>query len=363
MQRATADGWANPSSVHQLGQRARAYLDDAREAVAELVGFEARDVVLTSGGSEANNLAVAQAAPGACRLRGSPVGALVTSRLEHPSVLRMVEQLELDGATVRWAAVSEDGTIDVASLRSAVAAGPTALVSVQAVNHETGVVQPLEAVARVTHEHHALLHVDAVQAVGKLVQPLREHADIVTIAAHKIRGPKGIGALLTRPELKLQPLLIGGEQERGLRPGTQSPALAAGLAAAARLALTGPARYAPLGALRDETEAALRALGACGREEVLVNGTAARVPHVSNLSWPSWRAAELCAALDLLGVAIASGSACSAGTAAPSPVVTAMHGPERARGAVRISMGASTTRADMEQLVAALERVLGRNAR
>ncbi|MEQ9318193.1 MAG: aminotransferase class V-fold PLP-dependent enzyme, partial [Polyangiaceae bacterium] len=233
------------------------------------------------------------------------------------------------------------------------------LIALMAVNHETGVIQPVAEVAELAKAHGAALLVDAIQAVGKLPPDTWSGADLVTVAAHKIRGPKGIGALLTRPGIKLRPLLRGGEQERGLRPGTQDAALAAGFRVAADRARSGPARYAAIGPRRDLLEQELCALADRLGVATERNGTAIRAPHVINRSWSGWQSAELCAALDLAGLAVSSGSACSAGTSSPSPVITAMVGPERAASAVRISLGEDTTDADVEGAVQAFERVLG----
>jgi cysteine desulfurase len=237
---------------------------------------------------------------------------------------------------------------------------PVRLVALQAVNHETGVIQPVAEVAVIAHARGARLHVDAVQAAGRLDPAAWEGADLVAVAAHKIRGPKGVGAIATRPGVRLLPVLVGGAQERGLRPGTQDPAACAGFAAAAERARETPARYAAVAALRDRLEAGLSALGARFGQAPQRNGEAPRVPHVINLSWPGWRGDELCAALDLEGVAVSSGSACSAGTAEPSPVLAAMLGEARARGAVRVSLGEETTGADVDEALARWERVLAR---
>ncbi len=358
MRAAWEDAWANPASVHGPGRRARAAIDHAREAVAALAGFDARDVVLTSGGTEANNLALH------FPFGGAP-GALVLSRLEHPSVIRVAEQLEARGVQLAWIAVDGSGRISPeaveAALDRAAEQAPVRLVTVQAVNHETGVIQPIPEVAAVVHARTLLLHVDAVQAVGKVEPSAWAGADLLSIAAHKIRGPKGIGALCTRPGIKLRPVLAGGAQERGLRPGTQDPAAAAGFAVAAERAREGgPQRQARLGALRDRLESALIQLGAEGGPAPLRNGTGPRVPHVSNLSWLGWRGDELCAALDLEGVAVSSGSACSAGTAEPSPVLRAMLSEARASAAVRVSLGEETHAADVEAVLQRWARVIGR---
>ena len=356
MRAAERDCWANPSSVHRPGQAARAQLDAAREAIAVLVARHQRDVVLTSGGTEANNLALWQPfLDGPTSEDGA--GALVLSRLEHPSILSTAEGLARRGVELRWIDVCPDGTADLASLERALSS-PARLVTLQAVNHETGVIQPIDEATALAHAAGALMHVDAVQAVGKI--PLALSANMVTVAAHKIRGPKGIGALIGREGLKLRPLLRGGEQERGLRPGTQSAALAAGFAVAARHAVDSPAHHGRVLELRDELEARLIAMAARHQVRVERNGYAARVPHVTNLSWQGWRAPELCAALDLEGLAVSSGSACAAGTAAPSPVVTAMLGATRARSAVRFSLGETTKPDDVHRACVIVERVLER---
>lgn len=344
--RAVAErAWANPSSVHRAGQRARSELDRARAAIAERTGFDARDVLLTSGGTEANNIALAS-------LGGE---GMVTSAVEHPSVLRSASRL---GAAI--AEVDETGAVTVEAVEAAAAELDTVrLLSIQVVNHETGVLQPVAALAEWAHARGALLHVDAVQAIGK-IEPSWEGADLITVAAHKIRGPKGIGALVHRPRIKLDPQMAGGEQEKGLRPGTQSPALAAGFRAAIERA--DPSRYLALAGLRDQLESGLMKLAAKLHIEAHVNGTGPRVPHVSNQSWLGWRGAELCAALDLEGIAISSGAACSAGTAEPSAVIRAMLGEARAASAIRISLGEPTTADEIAATHAAFERVLARTA-
>ncbi|MFT3764479.1 MAG: cysteine desulfurase family protein [Minicystis sp.] len=363
MRRALESAWANPASVHGAGRQARACVERAREAVAALVGLDARDVVITSGGTEANNLALAHAfAPAGPA--GEAVGSLVLSRLEHPSVVRAAERLADQGVAVEWAAPDPSGRLDPAAVAEAcdraAQRAPLRLVVLQAVNHETGVIQPVAEVAEIAHARGAKLHVDAVQAVGRLDPAAWAGADLVAVAAHKIRGPKGVGALATRPGIRLRPVLVGGAQERGLRPGTQDPAACAGFAAAAERARETPARYAALAALRDGFEADLGAMGARFGSAPIRNGEAARAPHVINLSWPGWRGDELCAALDLEGVAVSSGSACSAGTADPSPVLAAMLGEARARGAVRVSLGEDTAAEELAEARRAWERVLGR---
>jgi cysteine desulfurase len=357
VQSAAVWAWANPSSVHGPGRRARAALD--REAVARLCGLSARDVVLTSGGTEANNLAL-------WGLLGQGGGALVVGGIEHPSVLRAAEALATRGILVRVARPLASGVVPLDALGEALeqlsgAAAPL-VASLQAVNHETGVIQPVAGLVELGHRLGAVVHVDVVQAVGKLDPCHWEGADLLSIAAHKIRGPKGIGALVTRPALRLRPLLHGGAQEQGLRPGTQDAAAAAGFAVAAERAVHGATEeaQAAIASLRDELEQRLFDLGAALGCQPLRNGASPRTAQVSNLSWPGWTGPELCAALDLEGVAVSSGAACSAGTPEPSRVVAAMLGAERAASAVRISLGEETTRAEVDRALAAFGRVLSR---
>ena len=351
MVEAARDAWANPASIHGHGRTARAQVERGRAAVAALAGCDPRDVVLTSGGTEANNLAL--------RSLATPDATLLVSRLEHPSITRVAEALEREGGRVVWLEVRSDGVLDLEGFDRALAeAQGKVVVALQAVNHETGVVQPVaEVIARAHARSETRVHVDAVQAFGRLPGIIAEGADTRSLAGHKIRGPKGIGALILKPGVRVTPVLLGGAQERGLRPGTVDPVAAAGLAVAADHARSAPEGYARIAPLRDRLEAALLAL-ALGAE---ANGAAAsRAPHVTNVSFPGWNGAELVAALDLEGVSVSSGSACSAGTIEPSPVLTAMLGPARARSAVRLSLGEETTAADVDLALAGFHRVLHR---
>ncbi len=349
---AMQDGWANPASVHGAGRAARAHVEDARRAVGELLGFDPRDVIFTSGGTEANNLVLQS-------LFRDGAGGLVTSRLEHPSIVRTAEALAATGVRVAWVTPTEAGRIEPGAVELALRdLGDTArLVALQAVNHETGVIQPVPEVADLLKRRsgsRVLLHCDAVQAAGRLPASTWAGADTVSVASHKLRGPKGVGALATRLGVRVHPVLRGGEQEKGVRPGTQDPVGLAGFGAAATRARSGPERYAALRSLRDELEASLVAAGA------LRNGGEPRAPHVTNLSFSGWRGPELCAALDLDGVHVSSGSACSAGTAEPSPVITAMLGKARAASAVRVSLGETSNAADMSAARQTFLRILDR---
>jgi cysteine desulfurase len=351
MREAAHAAWGNPSSVHADGRRARAFVEDARAAVADLVGLDPRDVVFTSGGTEANNLALRSAFPGAS------AGVLVTSRIEHPSITRVAEALEREGrARVHWLAIDREGRVDLDDATRVLDAGEVKLVAVSAANHETGVVQPVTELARLARAKGSLVHIDAVQAFGKLrFDATTTDLTSVSLAAHKIRGPKGLGALVTRPGARIDPVLLGGAQERGIRPGTVDPVAARGLVVAARHAASTPDTYAALSFLRDRLEGALLRLAPGS----LVNGDG-RMPHVSNVSVAGWQGAELVAALDLEGVSVSSGSACSAGTTEPSPVIRAIAGEARSRSAVRFSMGEATTSEEIDFAVRILTRVLAR---
>jgi cysteine desulfurase len=352
MARASTEAWGNPSSVHADGRAARRPVEHAREAIAALAGCDARDVVLTSGGTEANNLAIVSAFDE----RSSEAPWLLTNRLEHPSVTRVAEALEREGhARVRWIAVTPEGMVDLDDLRRGLDHEPAGLVTLQVVNHETGVVQPVDDVVRLTRERGVRLHLDAVQAWGK-VRFDSSAGDTRSLAGHKLRGPKGVGALVARLGVGLAPILRGGAQERGLRPGTVDGVACAGLAVAAEYAVSGAARYTQVAGLRDRLERELLALWPSAR----VNGVGLRAPHVTNIAFEGAAGPELVAALDLEGVSVSSGSACSAGTTDPSPVITVMRGAARAASSVRLSLGDTTTDEDVELAVTAFARVLAR---
>lgn len=337
MRQAAGEGWGNPSSVHAAGRRARALIEAAREELAELLTVHPRDVLFTSGGTEANNLALRHAA------------ALITSRLEHPSVIRVAEALTDEGRCVCWLEVGSSGELDVEALEAYLDAGSreAVVVAVALANHETGVLQDIEALGQLTTRFGAWLHSDIVQAFGKLDATAWRGADSVAVAAHKLRGPKGVGALAWRSGAGPRPVLLGGAQQRGLRPGTEDVVGIAGFRAAWRQRRSWQqTEMERVGALRDHLEAALMSLGA-----QVNGGEARRLPHVSNVSVPGWRGDELVAALDLRGICVSSGSACSAGTIERSPVIEAMLGTGRAESALRISLGLTTTRGEVETLL------------
>ncbi|HEU4407549.1 MAG TPA: aminotransferase class V-fold PLP-dependent enzyme [Polyangiaceae bacterium] len=360
MREAARLGWANPSSVHAAGRAARRFVDEAREAVARLAGESPRDVVFTSGGTEANNLGLA-------RPFGGAPGLLVTSRLEHPSVVAFAEELARRGAVeLAWLEPAPGGAITPDALALALSRRPPgrpALVALHAVHHETGAVQDVAALVARAEALGAEVHVDAVQAAGRVPHALWRGGHTTALAAHKLRGPKGVGALVTRPGVNARPILRGGSQERGLRPGTLDAVAVAGFGAAARRALEGgPERYAALAPLRDALEA--RTLEAGRRLGVAIEPTPVgrRAPHVSHLLVGGWAGDELAAALDLEGVCVSSGSACAAGTAEPSPAIVALVGEARARSSLRVSLGETSQPADVDAFVDALALIIGRRA-
>ena len=344
MREAALSTWGNPASIHAVGRAARGVVEDARAAVAELTGTDPRDVTFTASGTEANNLALRSIAPGA---------TIVTSRIEHPSIARVAEALAREGkARVHWVRVLPSGVLDLEDLDAALE--KDALVTVQAVTHETGIVQPVAEIVRRAKAKGARVHVDAVQGWGKVTVPAGW--DTASVGPHKMRGPKGIGALVTRAGIKIRPVVLGGTQEKGIRPGTVDPVLAAGFAVAARKAQASVSRWGAIAPLRDELERGLLALG----KARVAGDPAHRAPHVSNLMWTGWIGAELVAALDLEGVCVSSGAACSAGTVEPSPVLHAMFGDDGSTSGVRASLGDTTTIEDVRFAIEAFRKVVAR---
>jgi cysteine desulfurase len=331
----------NPSSVHAEGRRARRSMEDAREAVARAVGATARNVVFTSGGTEANALALA---PG-LRAPAGPVERLLVSAIEHPSVL---SGGQFAPGTVSTVPVSRSGVIDLQRLRESLAEGPPALVSVMAANNETGALQPICEVAEIVHAAGCLLHVDAIQAFGKIPFDIKQvGADVATVSAHKIGGPKGIGALILRANMEgLAPLLRGGGQERGRRAGTENVPGIIGFGAAVMAATAAlEADRLRLEGLRDRLEAGLRATG---RAQVFAANTA-RLPNTTLFTAPGLKAETAVIGFDLEGIAVSSGSACSSGKVQASHVLEAMGvGSAAAGGAVRLSLGWSTRDEDID---------------
>jgi len=342
---AMAAAWevaGNPSSVHAEGRQARRLVEDARTAIAAAVGARPQDVVFTSGGTEANALALT---PGLRRGAGEPVRRLLVSAIEHTSVL---SGGRFSPETIAAIAITGSGLVDLDHLRGLLADGPPALVSVMLANNETGALQPVGEVADIVHEAGGLLHVDAIQALGKIPFDIKSmKADLVTLSAHKVGGPKGVGALVLADEAQgLEPLLRGGGQELGRRAGTENVAgiSAFGVAVrAAMMALEGDA--ARLRGLQSRLENGLRQTPGT----IVFSEDVPRLPNTTLFTVPGLRAETAVIGFDLGGIAVSSGSACSSGKVQPSHVLAAMGvGKELAQGAVRLSLGWSTSEADID---------------
>jgi cysteine desulfurase len=365
----------NPASQHGVGRRARRRLEEAREAIGELLGakvgaMDADRVVFTSGGTEANCLAIlGEMLDALCRLvtAESRGRCLAVSAVEHPSVFRAAEVMTSRDADVDVWPVGHDGILDFEwSLDPGTPSGrgsPTAthshpdpaIVSVILASNETGVIQPVQEIAKRCREFRALMHTDAVQAVGKIPVHFRElGVDAMTVAPHKFHGPIGIGALVLRQGIELQPGLFGGFQQGGLRPGTEGVALAVGFEEALRIAVSDlEARAARMRLLRDDLERRLKTEIA---GMVVIGESVPRLPNTSCVSFPGMDRQALVMALDLAGVACSTGSACASGSSEPSPTLIAM-GLEKAvvEGAIRLSLSAFTT---AEEVVEAARRII-----
>ena len=331
--------FGNPSSTHRWGREARAALDEARERVARCLGANPDEICFTSGGTEGDNLAVL----GTWRaLRPRGRNAVVTTPIEHKAVLAVAHQAGREGAEERILAVDANGVVERASF-DALVRDDVAVCSVMWVNNEIGVVQPVPELAEAAKARGACFHTDAVQAFGKIaIDAATQPFDLLTLSGHKIGAPKGIGAMYIRRGTPLEPLMHGGAQDRGRRPGTENVASAVGLARAAELAVAErEEEWARLERLRDELEAALVAR----IPDAVVHARGARrAPHILNLSVPGTDSESLLMALDLAGVAASSGSACQSGSVTPSQVLTALGvRPDLASAAVRMSLGALTT--------------------
>ena len=349
-----ASTWGNASSVHHFGQQAKAVLDDARAAVAGLIGAEPSEVIFTAGGTESDNAAIRGAAEG---LEASGRRHLVASSIEHEAVLQTVKALAKRGWDVTLLPVGQRGVVDPDALAAALT-DRTAVVSVMHANNEIGTVQPIAALAALARSRGALFHTDAVQTAGKLpvdVQALG--VDLLSLSAHKFGGPKGTGALWVRRGVRLAAFVTGGRQERNRRAGTENVPAIGGMGAAAEYARAAAADAAPrVAALRDRLEHGVLA----SVPGTAVNGDpAARVPNTSNLSFDRVESESLLIALDLEGIAVSSGSACSSGTLEPSHVLKAMGYPHpRTLNSIRFSLGSSTTEAEIDHVLEVLPRLV-----
>jgi cysteine desulfurase len=350
-----AEVWGNPSSIHRIGQQARARVEAARASVARLLGCAAKEIVFTSGGTESDNLALL----GAMRAVGVAGRHVITSAIEHPAVLNACSQLEREGALVTYIAPGKDGAIAPDDVRRALRP-ETALVSVMHANNETGVVQPIAEIARIAHAAGALFHSDGVQAAARMRVDVRAlGVDLYAVTGHKFYAPKGAGALYVREGVKLQPLQFGGRHERERRPGTENvPAIAALGAAAEWLLANVDEEAARLSALRDRLEQLI--LDRVPR--AAVNGAGSpRTANTTNIRFDGVEGDALVIALDLAGFAVSTGAACSSGAVQASHVLTAMGlGGEQAKSSLRFSLGRGNDEAQVDALAAAVEAAVAR---
>lgn len=347
---AALDHVGNPSSAHREGRQARAIVEKAREQVARLVGAKPSEVVFTSGATEANAWAFAQ-----------PWETIFVSGVEHDSVLAPARSSSAESVTL---GAGRDGVVLIDEIAARVLRQPAvgrALVSLQAANNETGVMQPLAAAADLAREHGLSLHCDAVQAAGRM--PLDFGAlglDLMSLSSHKLGGPKGVGALVIRDRLDIAPLIRGGGQERRRRAGTENLAAIAGFGAAAEAALADVADAARIAAMRDEIEGAALALAPSA---LIVGRESPRLPNTSQIALPGLHAETLVIKFDLAGVAVSAGSACSSGKVGASHVLEAMgYGPEIAKSSIRVSIGPETTERDASAFIEALKTIVSQPA-
>ena len=343
----------NASSLHMFGQRAKRALEEARASVAAALGASPLEVYFTSGGTESDNQAIFGVAQ-ALKDKGRH---LITTRIEHHAVLHACQWLESQGYEVTYLPVDRQGVVDLTALREAIRPD-TVLVSLMLANNEVGTVQPVQEAAAIAHERGTLLHTDAVQAVGKMPVDVNQlGVDLLSLTAHKFGGPKGVGALYVRRGTPITPLLRGGQQEGGLRPGTQNVAGVVALATALKLAVEElPSESRRLADLRDRLQAGIvERIG-----QVAINGhPERRLPNILNASFTGVEGESLLLALDVKGIAVSTGSACAAGSTEPSHVLRAMGlDPVLAQGSLRFSLGHATSREDVDYTLEALAEVV-----
>ncbi|MFM8574249.1 MAG: cysteine desulfurase family protein [Pirellula sp.] len=345
----------NPASQHALGRSARGVVEDARESLLTLLnartrGMQSDQAIFTSGGTESNNLAI-------CGMLAQRTGALVVSSIEHPSVLALAEKLQKQGTLVRYLVCKPSGQIDLEPLAQWIERGDSiAAVSLMLANNETGVLQPVEELVRLCKPHGIPVHTDGVQAVGKIPVDFQNlDVDAMTLTAHKIHGPVGIGALILKHSLKIEPMLFGGFQQQSLRPGTESPALSAAMAMTVKFATEElDVRHLRMLKSRELLESLLTS-GIPGAK--VLGADSPRLPHTTSISFPGLDRQLVQLALDREGVACGTGSACASGSSQPSHVLQAMGLPKNVvQGAIRFSLCWETTQ---EQIRDAVERIIG----
>jgi cysteine desulfurase len=355
MTRVFTEDFGNPSSIHWYGQQAKTIMDDARREVAKLVNADTSEVVFVSGGTEADNLAVR----GIVESQKNRGAHIITSKIEHSAVLHTCKDLERQGYQVTWLPVSEQGVVDPDDVRRAIRPD-TILISIMHANNEIGTIQPIEEIGRIAEEADIYFHADGVQSTGKIPVDIKAlKVDLYAISAHKIHGPKGAGALIVKRGTVLKPVMTGGGHERNRRPGTENVAGIAGFGVAARLAREGLTTEMPrVDALRNRLETGMRS----SIELIHINGeNVRRLPTTSNIMVDYAEGEGLVISLDLKGVAVSTGSACSSGSLEPSHVLTAIgKTPDEAHGSLRISLSSMTTAEDIDYMLEILPGIVSR---
>lgn len=354
-----AGNFGNASSIHSSGQRARAAVDRARDSVAKLLGAKPSEIVFTSGGTEADNLAIFGVTAATAAKTAGARKHIITTAIEHHAVLNSYEALEKQGIEVTYVSVGCSGVVDPEDIRRALRS-ETLLISVMHANNELGTIQPIEEIGRIAAEADVYLHCDAVQSTGKIdLDVNRFGVDLLSISAHKIYGPKGIGALYVRTGTPLAPQSHGGHHERDRRRGTENVPGIVGLGKAAELAIENLQTDSErISSLRDRIERSVLALVPSAK----VNGdTSRRLPNTSNVSFEAAGGEAMLIALDLLGVECATGAACSSGAVDPSHVLLAIGlSPDQARSSLRFSLGRQTTDDEVDHAIAKIPEIVAR---
>ena len=345
--------FGNPSGIHAEGREARKAVEQARRQTAEALGAESREIVFTSGGSESNNLAVRGTAA-ALRAKGNHI---ITSQIEHPSVLNTCRSLEKQGFRVTYLPVDSDGLVSPEDVRDAIGPG-SILVSIMTANNEIGTVQPVEAIGEICRERGVVFHTDAVQAVGMLRTDVREmKADLLSMSAHKFHGPKGAGALYVRKDTRLEALIRGGEQERGLRAGTENVPGIVGLGKA--IAVAGAEREANAAGIRALRDLLIRSVTERVSGARLNGHPEKRLPNNCHFSFAGIESEALLLRLDLAGISVSGGSACTSGSMEPSHVLRAVGlGEEMLKSGIRLTLGRETTEEEIKKTARILPEIV-----
>jgi len=345
--------YGNPSSMHAFGRDVRAHIDDAWEKIAGLLGIRENEIIFTASGSEADNTAL----KGAVAASDKKHPHIITDAIEHPAIFNTARALEKNGVRVTFLPVGREGVVDPDDARKAID-GNTVLVSIMHVNNETGAIQPVEEIAEICAEKGVLFHADAVQSVGRIPVDFGEMgADMASVAGHKFNGPKGVGFLYVRTGTRIRPLIDGGEQEGGRRAGTHNSPGIIGLARALELSIEElPATMERVARLRDKFESAILS----NVPDSSVNGGGARrVPNTSNIAFKGVEAEALLIKLDMEGIAVSAGSACSTGSASSSHVLLAMGLTDRqASSSIRFSFGKFNTEAEIDYVIDVVPRAV-----